>query len=309
MIKESLDMQYPSLEQSFRYARAFARKRSWKLWLVAQLFIPPSKRRFVFLSHMYFRWLDDFIDNPQNNIAAKKNLINRQHKLIQNTVNSSEFNFSFKEEYYLHYLIKYLIEKQELYFLKYLDNIIKSFEMDIARLEGDGIFTESQLEEYLNVLDESIFRLSLLFIPTRKQHEDIKGFIGNYFWYVLAIRDFKEDVESGYINICREDISKFNLDSQNILADTKRFIWLQMNFSKILKIMDEEMIILKKMPLLVKMVWLPNYFNFTWELNRLKYYEYKFAVEIKKKYLKEIISFIESMSIFIKFSARVFLTY
>ncbi len=254
---------------------------------------------------MYFRWLDDFVDNPRNDNAAKKNLISRQREIIQMANSSSKFSANFEKEYYLYYFIRYLNENQQTYFLKSIYDVIKSFEMDIGRLEGDGIFSRSELKEYLALLNEAIFRLSLVFIPFKQNPEGIKGFIGNFFWFVLAIRDFEEDVKSGFINISREDIRIFNLNAGNILTNSNRFLWLNENFSKIFEIMDEESITFKRMPLLVKIIWLPSYFNLLGELNRLKYYKYEFASEFKKNYLKEIKSFIEAMVICLRFSIKV----
>jgi len=296
-----------SLNQAIKTAEKETRKRGFNLWLVAKLFIPKAKRGYVYLSHMYFRWLDDFVDNPQNDKAAKKNLISRQQEIIQMADSSSQFSTNIEKEYYLYYFIKYLNENRQTYFLKYLCNIIKSFEMDIARLESDGIFSRAELTEYLDLLNEAIFRLSLIFIPTKDGPEKIKGFIGNFFWYILTIRDFKEDVKSGFINISREDIRIFNLNAGNILANSNRFLWLRENFSKIIAIMDEESTTLKKMSLLVKFIWLLSYFNLFGELNRLKYYKYEFATEINKQYWKEIKSFIESTVICLRFSIKVLL--
>lgn len=255
---------------------------------------------------MYLRWLDDFIDNPLNNIEAKKHLINRQREIIRISNSTSQFNSAFEKEYYLFYLIRYLVENEQVYFLKYLNSAFKSFEMDIARLEGDGIFSQNELKEYSELINEAIFKLSLLFIPTKGKPEEIKDFIGNFFWHVLSIRDFEEDVKSGFINICREDIRTFHLNTNNILADANRFLWLKKNFSKIIEIMDEESKTLRRMPLLVKVIWLLSYFNLLGELNRLKYYKYKFATEINKQYWKEFKSFTESMFICLRFSIKVF---
>ena len=124
-----------SLKQAIKTAEKETRKRGFKLWLVAKLFIPTAKRGFVYLCHMYLRWLDDFVDNPRNNIGAKKNLIDRQREIIRISNSTSQFSSHVEKEYYLFYFIRYLIESQQIYFLKYLYNVIKSFEMDIARLE------------------------------------------------------------------------------------------------------------------------------------------------------------------------------
>lgn len=296
-----------SLEQAIKNAEKKTRNRAYKLWFISRLFIPKAKRGFVYLLHSYLRWLDDFVDNPANDCDTKKSLINRQKEIIQTGIASSSFNSINTQEYYLFYFIRYLVESNQNYFLAHINNLIKSFEMDIERLRRDGVFSESELNEYLKLSNEATFQLSLAFIKSAKKPEELKGHIGNFFWYILTVRDFKEDIESGFVNLSKEEIQKYNINLTTILNDPNRFLWLKEKYPQIMELMREESKTLKRMPLVVKIVWLPSYFNLLWELNRHKYYNFQFAVEFKKNYLKEFVSFIEAIIICTKFSIDVLL--
>lgn len=95
-------------------------------------------------------------------------------------------------------------------------------------------------------------------------------------------------------------IKKHNLDSRNLLDDSKRLLWLRENYTKILELLDEELIVMNKMPFFVKTVWVLSYFNLIGEFNRVKFYDFKFGVELKKE-IKTMISTIHmGIQIFVK---------
>ena len=276
-----------SLNKLVSITRTSTRKRAFKLWLYAHLFTGPKKRKYIYLIHIYFRWLDDFIDNPKNSPLSKKNLINRQRELLQKIISGYVVKLNFTEENCLFYFVEFLMKKNEICMTKYLDNLFKVFEMDISRVENDGIFSESELKEYLTLQNESFFRIFSIFVPRPKSQKEIEGYIGLFPWHVLSLRDFEEDVESGFINICREDINKFNLDVINIMTDSNRFYWLKENYPKILGILEKEISIMNKMPSVIKIAWGLSYIHLNWEFNRLKYYDYKFGVTLKKDLVRE----------------------
>lgn len=292
------------IEQIIKNAEKETRKRAFKLWLISK-FIPKAKQGMVYLLHSYLRWLDDFVDDPSNHCEEKRKIIKQQYNLIRLATCSSQFTTEYEKEYYLFFFIRHLVENNQLYFLQYINNIINSFEMDVARLQAGGIFFQSELEQYLKLLNEATFRLSLAFIPSLTTPEKLNGYIGTFFWYVLSIRDFEEDVKAGFINLSHEEIQKYNINPNNILEDSNRFVWLKEKFHGIINLLAAESETLMYMPIRVKIIWLPSYFNLLWELNRLKYYNFRFALSIKKNYLKEFASYLEAFIICLKFSIRV----
>lgn len=295
-----------SLIQAIKAANKATRKRGFKLWFATQLFISQKKRGYVYLLHMYLRWVDDFIDDPRNSIWAKRTFITHQRDLMARKLHGENIKVTTQEEDYLLHFIIYLIKNNKLDFIDYLENTFKSFEMDTGRLENDGVFSKSELSEYLTLLNEAIFKISFLFIPTKKNHKEINGFIGNFFWYVLAIRDFKEDINAGFINISREDLNKYNLDNRNLLKDDRRFLWLKENYTRILELLEDELIVMSKMPFFVKVVWGLSYFNLVGEFQRVKVYDFKFGIEVKKEPVKEFKTIISSIYIGIQIFLKIF---
>lgn len=296
-----------SLRQATKSASSETRKRAFKLWIAARLFASYKNRGYIYLSHAYLRWIDNFIDDPLKSTSTKKNFLSNQLNLLQNYSTLEDVNLHEKEEFYIYYLVKHFAEIEEVDFVNCFNNILKSFEMDVNRLESDGMFSESTLREYLTLLNESIFRISFYFIPIKRSKKDIKGFIGNFFWYVLAIRDFKEDLDAGFINILREDIKKYNLDNSNLLEDNKRFDWLKDHYPKLQQVLNDELIIMSKMPFFVKILWVMSYFNLIGEFVRIRYYDYKFGMELMKNPIKEVKILMSTLDMSIRILVKVFL--
>ncbi len=294
-----------SLIAAITAANKATRKRGLKLWLAAQP-LGRKQRGFVYLVHMYLRWVDDFIDNPLNSISVKRNFISRQREIMLNVLRFENVSLNSYEENYLLYFLQYLIETDRLDFVTYLNNTFKSFEMDIDRLDNDGMFSESELSEYLTLLNESIFKISFLFIPMRRNFKELNGFIGTFFWHVLAVRDFKEDIDAGFINISRENVKRYNLNTENLLEDNKRFLWLRETYPQLMRMLDEELIILSSMPFFVKSVWILSYFNLIGEIIRVKLYNFKFGVRFRKVFKKECQIIVYTILMSIKIFGKVF---
>lgn len=94
-------------------------------------------------------------------------------------------------------------------------------------------------------------------------------------------------------------IKKYNLDSRNLLEDSKCLLWPRKNYYKILKLLGEELIVMIIMPFL-NIVWPLRYLNLIGEFNRVKFYDFKFGVELKEE-IKTMISTIHTgIQIFVK---------
>jgi len=299
-----------SFNETAEIAGNFTKQHDKNLWRFSNLLYSKKLRRYFFFIYSYLRWVDDFIDDPKNSVPEKINFISHQREVLLKTLSKKNVKFTAPEENYLFYYIDHLMKTNELDFIRYVDNTFKSFEMDIKRLEGDGMFSESMLSEYLRILNEAIFRTSFLFIPMKKSSKEQKGFIGIFIWYTLMILEFKKDVEAGFINISRENVKKYNLDADNLLEDNKRSIWLRNFYPKIVQILEEELLVMNKMPFFVKIVsmivWMLSYNNLIEEFNRVKFYDFKFGMKLKKEFPKEVKTFISTIHMSIHIFAKVF---
>lgn len=99
-------------------------------------------------------------------------------------------------------------------------------------------------------------------------------------------------------------IKKYNLDSRNLLEDSKCLLWPRKNYYKILKLLGEELIVMIKMPFL-NIVWTLRYFNLKREFNRVKFYEFKFGAELAKELVNKIRIIISSLRLGIQIFVKV----
>ena len=278
-----------SFNEAFRISKNKTRKRAPKLWLICRLLVPKKKRKYVFLCFSYLRWVDDYIDNPLNQgklefVDNQLNLIMLLTKMKPDEFEDIKKRIKYGEEIFLYYSIAYAKSIDNYNLIYEGKRNIEAIRMDAVRLSGGGIFSRYKLEKYINDLVGPIFNLSYyLFFPSVKIKKNDK-YLGKFLQYVLMLRDFFEDMDSGYINIPGEDIEKYNIDVNNIREDKNRIAWMIDKYEEHLKILEDEILTFKSLPLKLKLFWSPIYPYLISELIRIKYYDYNFGVKNKKDF-------------------------
>ena len=308
----SLSLSKPeiSLNEASGIAGTISRKRAPKLWLISHLMIPNEKRKYVFLSFSYLRWVDDFVDNPFN--IGKLEFVENQLKLLSvlTKSNLSEYELlkeriSNENEFFLYYCIRYAKLAGNCNPVYEGKRNLEAIKMDAARLQKQGIFTSEELNFYIDKLVGSIFNLSYyLFYPSMKIKED-NSYLGRFLQQVLMLRDFFEDLDSGYINISREDVEKYNIDINNIREDKNLISLMIDKYNECFKILEDDIKVLKSLPIKLKLFWHPIYPYMISELIRIKIYDYNFGVIYKKLFFKEIRLYMESFWTVMKFYFKV----
>ncbi|HSP89078.1 MAG TPA: squalene/phytoene synthase family protein [Ignavibacteriaceae bacterium] len=295
-----------SLHQSFKISNSYTRKRSIKFWIIAHLLIPREGRKYVYMCFNYLKWVDDFVDNPGIDKSDKLNFIENQLHLLSNLSKGDKVDLKSNEEYFLYYLIQYANSIINYDLIKEIRNSVESIQMDVNRLFKDGIFSFSQLNQYIDKLNRPVFNLTCIFLlPSVKIPENNK-YVGKFVWKVLILRDFFEDLDSGYINISREEIEKYNLNIFDLKNDGNRFNWMKDKFSEYLNVLNEDIMIFKSIPLKVKLFWIPIYPQMIYELLKIKNYDYRFGIKHKRYFIKELKVYFQTFLLSIKFLARVF---
>lgn len=259
----------------------------------------------------YLRWVDDYVDNPFN--KGKLEFVENQLNLISmlRQMKPDEFEYikkkiKYKEEFFLYYSIIYAKSINNYDLIDEGKRNIEAIRMDAVRLSNRGIFSRYELTKYINDLVGPIFNLSYyLFFPSVKIQKNNK-YPGNFLQYVLMLRDFFEDMESGYINIPGEDIEKYNIDINNLRGDKRCITWMTDNYDEYIKILEKDILALKSLPLKLKLFWSPIYPYLISELIRIKIYNYNFGIRHKKLFFKEIRLYTESVWLTLKFYFMVF---
>ena len=275
-------------DKVFKAANIATRKRNFKLWIATQILVRKKQRRYAYISNFYLRWVDDIIDSPTIIISEKEKFLTRQYHLLESFVNISEVELISFEENYLYYIISYAKENNRHDIINYFKINFDAFALDIHRLRHGGNFTRQELEQYISLLLKPVFNLTISFILPNMVIPKNQDFIGKFFYYVLSLRDFTEDLEAGYINICKEDVTKYKINLKDICNDSNLFKWAEESYPEILAILNKEMEILSGMPLLVRILWFPGLVDQNKDLIRIKYYNFKIGHELRREFLGEI---------------------
>ena len=204
-----------NLQTAFTLAEKIAKEKSPKAKFILDHTVKKNKRGYLNLCYAYLRWVDDYVDDPKNNIKNKKIFIERQKFLIDSFVKGEKSEFQNTEETFLFHFIRFASENKSDFIRNAIVNMVDSIEMDLIRLQKDGIFSDSDLELYVRKQSKALYDILIYFFLPKKHHY-IKNTQGKYQARVFIMRDIVEDIDAGLINISHEDIKKFNLDLSSI---------------------------------------------------------------------------------------------
>lgn len=295
----------PTKIDLFKSAEIFVRKRFWKLWLSFTIFIPSKERGYSFLCYRYLRWSDDIVDISEIGIKDKRSFIKSQIVLLKQIVNRESFEITHTEEFDLYYLIVFALETNRTTIIEEVKRTLEGIKYDVDRMENLIICTENELNKVIAFQAETFCNMANHFILPSYNRKDKPIYNGAFFWFVLILKDFNEDVNSRLINISREDIEKFGLDVKTLATDEKRFSWLRYKYPSILNLLEKEKVVLKTYPLRIKLFWLPGYFYTLYKLNKINEYGFRFGIKVKSEILKEIKIFVKTVKMYVNFNIGV----
>ncbi len=164
--------------------------------------------------------------------------------------------------------------------------------MDVYRLKKNGIFSEKELTCYISLQNKAMFGLVHSFMFPDDSY-DYKN-LGELLWYAGTLRDYFKDLEDGYVNISGEDIELYNINVNNP-EDEYLHIWLSEKIPPVLKLLDREILILKKMPLKVRIFWAFAYPFYLQKILRIKIYNYSYDYENHKNLIKELRTYLAAL--------------
>lgn len=240
-----------NLHTAFTLAENIAKERSPKAKFILDHTVKKNKRGYLNLCYAYLRWVDDYVDDPKNDIMNKKSFIERQKFLIDAFVKGEEAEYQNIEETFLFHFIRFAGENKSEFIRNAIINMIDSIEMDVRRLQGDGIFSASDLELYVRKQSKALYDILIYFFLPKKYH-NIKNTQGRYQARAFIMRDIVEDIDAGLINISHEDIQKFNLDLSSIRAKENLEQWIKEELDNIQKLLFNEAEEAKNLPLKYK---------------------------------------------------------
>lgn len=273
---------------AFRLAENLARKRSPKAWLILSLLIPRGRLKYLFLCYAYLRWVDNLIDDKTISIDEKKKFINEQFELVANFSHEKDVNPKTNHEAFLYYFLSYAIKHKKPQVINELKNMLEALRMDVCRLEQNGIFDEGNLARYITFLNKSLFGLVHSFMCPKKNYDAKYENLGEIFWSAGTLRDFRKDLECGYINMSKEDLINYEIDIKRYNKDENLKKWLKERIAQLFKLLENEVKILNDMPFKIRVFWSIAYPFYLHKIIRIKMYGYTFDYETKFDFLKEI---------------------
>jgi phytoene/squalene synthetase len=293
-----------SLEQAFEFARNYAKKESPKASKILDFLVDKSKRDYLNLCFAYLRWVDDYVDDPSTQVNTKKNFIECQKNLISSLYKNTNVESSLIEEACIIYFAEYAISTNNMVLLDEVKNMMEALSMDVYRLEGSGIFSNDELDHYIELMSKSLFNILCNFTPSRHEYRR-EFYLGARFTTIaLMIRDLEEDIDAGFINIGAEEIEKYKLDLKNLKNDKNFSFWLKDKIKYIIELLYDEVALLKFMPFKLRMLTCYSLiYRLPWII-RAKVYNYTLQYASERTFLKELGSyfttFILSLNIFLK---------
>lgn len=281
------------LNSALTLSEEIAKSKSPKAKFILDIFVNKSIRGYLNLSYAYLRWIDDYIDTAKNSLEEKKKFLDRQKFLFDKSLNGETIDYSYTEETFLFYFIQFAVEQKSELIINAVKNMIDTIEMDLLRLEADGMFSESEFDLYIEKQSKALYDIIVyFFLP--KQYHHIRNTQGRFQARAFIMRDLIEDIDAGLINISREDIKKFDLNLSTIIAKKGLEAWIEKELNEILRMLIDEAKEAKLLPLKYKifvyyshLYYLPNIYRLKaarfspLQIKNLGIFSNKFTVYIK----------------------------
>ena len=171
-----------------------------------------------FKGYAYFRWIDDQIDIDIHSPKTRVGFINRQKKIINDSYEGKVIKGLSPEEKIITELISSdTVKNSKL--KSFIINFFKIIEFDAYRRGKD--ITGKKLDWYSVTLGQAVTDCLQHFIGNKAQYPEskdrCKAAIAAHITHML--RDLREDIVNGYVNIPIEYLKKYRLNLDDIYAD------------------------------------------------------------------------------------------
>jgi hypothetical protein len=272
--------------------------------------VSRKTRPYAYFCYYYLRWVDDFIDSKVNSIDEKKTFFKNQSTRAQSIINGETVKLNFTEEYFLLYFMKFVLARDTRLLVDSFTLLLGIIGDDIKRLENNGSFSENEKQRYMNDNIKSFFNIINFFLQPKsafKYHNEyscLRALI-----HTFLINDLAEDYSLGYINISNEEISKYQLNTADLLNDNSLIIWYKDSFTKINKWLDEDILIVRIFPLKLKFFWFWLFPYCVHKMNRIKIYNYNPRKDVPRFAAKEIKLYSLTILKTFKFIYKIFLSF
>lgn len=202
-------------------ARDITRSSSKQSYYTARLMVDPKLEFDCYRAYGYFRWVDDIVDIECETKTDRLAFIQRQKDLVERLYHGEHIADLTPEEEILADLI--CNDRGECYRLhSYIRNFLAIIDFDAER-KGRSI-TQHELDWYASTLGKAVTDGIQYFVcngyPYPESGNRYLAATGAHIAHML--RDLKEDIPEGYINIPLEQIERHKLDLQQLESEAMR---------------------------------------------------------------------------------------
>jgi phytoene/squalene synthetase len=190
------------LASSAALARAITRRASAQTYLTIRLLVDRGRSDDAYRAYAYFRWVDDVLDAPTHDRAARLQFLSRQKQLLEGLLaGMTPANLVPEEQM----LADVLAGRRDLHpgLRSYLERMMAVMEFDAGR--RGRLISGPELASYSQLLAGAVMDAIGYFIGHDHIYPDgaarLQAVIGAHVIHML--RDTADDLDAGYFNVPR----------------------------------------------------------------------------------------------------------
>ncbi|NMB83949.1 squalene/phytoene synthase family protein [Candidatus Roizmanbacteria bacterium] len=199
------------MDNTTTLARTVTRKSSFQTYLIINLLVDRFLKDDCFKAYAYFRWFDDKIDLHCLTKKQRINFINRQKQLRQGYGNKKRSYLCPEEKMMIELMSNDRRRQKKL--ISFINNFFRIIEFDAYR--KNKCIEKSELSWYAKTLSKAVTDGIEHFINHGTESPDSAEhyLAANAAHITHMLRDFKEDLEIGMINIPKEYLARWNIET------------------------------------------------------------------------------------------------
>jgi len=202
-------------------ARAITKAASRQTYYTIRWLVDKDLTQDAFLAYAYFRWVDDAIDAPMGDRAARLEFVARQRMILERLEAGEVVAGLAPEE---HMLSELLRRRRDGHagLSSYLHRMMSVMEFD-ARRRG-RLITQAELDGYSDLLATAVMDALGYFIGHRhlypRSEARTLAVVGAHIGHML--RDTSADVSAGYFNIPRHELDAGRIAPDDVASPAYR---------------------------------------------------------------------------------------
>jgi phytoene/squalene synthetase len=196
---------------------------NFEAYLVTKLFIRGYRGKLANLLYSYLRWVDDYVDDKNIEKSKQKKFLSRQLEIIRYLYKGNKTEIKNYFEKKISEVIKYDI-KNGCRLKTVIYKMFEVFDFDVKRKNKIPAFRS--LNENSIKIGDAYTRALLFFLSPELPYKENFSLAAYASHQVHLLRDFLKDKENGYLNISKEEITKYKI-KEELTEDENFSLWIK----------------------------------------------------------------------------------